>query len=169
MKKTILIISLILIVIAPSLGAQSTGTITTTVFVQGSFNLMVSTDSFDFARLMPGQLGEMSRGEGVVVASTSTGDDPWYIKVSSKGPLSSGDNEISDDNFSWFGTTEGTGSFYAAKEKNFSDPNGTAYMSSYDEITQAAKVLNKFKFRLKVPEDTKAGNYTTTVMFTMTE
>jgi hypothetical protein len=169
MKRTIIILSLLLAICSPSLGAQSTGTITATVFVQGSFNLMVSTDSFDFARLMPGQVGEMSRGEGVVVASTSTGDDPWYIKVSTRGPLSSGDNEISNDNFTWYGTSEGNGSFYAAKEKSFSDPNGTAYLSSYDEISQSSKVQNKFKFRLKVPEDTKSGNYTTVVMFTMTE
>jgi len=143
--------------------------ITISVIVQGSFNIMVSTDSFDFARLMPGQTGESSRKEGILVAGTSTSGNPWYLKVTASNPLTSGSDIIPNDNFTWYGTSEGQGNWFGGKEKNFSDQNNTAYVSSADEVDLGKMVANKFKFKLHVPEDTKPGVYTTTVMFTMTE
>ncbi len=130
---------------------------------------MVNTDSFDFARLAPGQTGEMNRSEGVAVTGTSSGGNPWYLKVSAVKPLTSGSNSIPNENFTWYGTSEGTGSWHGTGEKSFADPDNTAYVSSAEEADQISKVVNRFKFRLHTPEDTKPGNYTTTVMFTMTE
>jgi len=149
--------------------AQATGSITVTVLVRGSFNLLVDTDSVDFARLMPGQKGEITRTGGVVVAGTSTNSNPWYLKVAAVNPLSSGNDFIPNENFTWYGTSEDSGSWLGAKEKNFSETNNTAYISSFEESETAKRIINKFKFGLRVPQDTKPGVYTTTVMFTMTE
>jgi hypothetical protein len=44
-----------------------------------------------------------------------------------------------------------------------------AYISTAEEADQVKKIVNRFKFMLHVPEDTKPGEYSTTVMFTMTE
>jgi hypothetical protein len=154
---------------SPALAAQATSSITVSVLVQGSFNLVVNTDSFDFARLAPGQTGEMNGTEGVAVTGTSSGGNPWYLMVSTVKPLTSGNNSIPNENFTWFGTSEGKGAWYGNAEKSFAAPTNTAYVSSVDEADQVSKVVNKFKFRLRAPEDTKPGSYTTTVMFTMTE
>jgi hypothetical protein len=155
--------------LSPVYAAQTTSAITVSVLVQGSFYLMVNTDSFDFARLAPGQTGEMNRSEGVTVTGASSGGNPWYLKVSTIKPLTSGSNFIPNENFTWYGTSEGTGAWYGTGEKSFADPSNTAYVSSGEEADQISKVANKFKFRLHAPEDTKPGAYTTTVMFTMTE
>lgn len=148
--------------------SEESGTITVSVLVEGNFNLMVDTNSFDFARMTPGQTGEMARTGGIQVQSSSTNGDPWYIQVSAK-PLSSGSDQISNDYFTWASTTEGKGVYYGAVEKSFSSGQSVAYVSSDDESGSAAKVVNRFKFKLHVPEDAKPGNYTTIVMFTMTE
>ena len=153
----------------PAFTLQAAGSITAVVTVQGTFNLMVNTDSFDFARLTPGQTGGMSRSEGMEVAGTSSGENPWYLKVSAEKPLTSGDNTIPNENFTWHGTSEGTGDWSGTQEKSLADPNVAAYMSSAEELDQVKKVINRFDFMLHVPEDTKPGEYSTTVKFTMTE
>lgn len=171
MKKLLLIIYILVIAAMPytAYALQSNTSISAIVFVQGSFNLMVNTDSFDFARLAPGQTGLMDRSEGVTVAGASGSGNPWYIKVSAAKPLSSGSDFIPNENFGWYGSTEGTGNWYGATEKSVGDTNNTAYISSLEEADSAARVNNKFMFKLHVPEDTRPGAYTTTIMFTMTE
>ena len=159
----------LVIVYSPTLAAQTSNSITATVFVQGSFNLTVNTDSFDFANLAPGQTGEMTRADGVTVTGTSSSGNPWYMKVSTVKPLTSGNNTIPNENFTWYGSSEGKGQWNGATEKRLADSNTAAYISSIDEADQIIKVVNKFKFALRVPEDTKPGEYTTVVMFTMTE
>lgn len=147
---------------------QATNSLTVVVTVQGSFNLVVNSDSFDFARLAPKQTGEMTRTDGIAVTGVSSSGNPWYLKVSAEKPLTSGSNTIPNENFTWYGTSEGTGAWHGTAEKSLADP-GAAYVSSAEEANKANKVVNKFKFRLHVPEDTKPGDYRTTVMFTMTE
>lgn len=158
------------LVIACSIGfaAQTTNIITATVTVQGAFNLSVNSDSFDFARLAAKQTGEMTRADGITVAGTSSSGNPWYLKVAAAKPLTAGGNSIPNENFTWYGSSEGTGAWNGAQEKTFAD-NNAAYVSTAAEASNASKIANKFKFRLHVPEDTKPGNYTTIVMFTMTE
>lgn len=165
----LLILACVSLSCSVSLAMQNSGTINVTVTVKGSFNMMVNTDSFDFANLKPGQTGEMTRAEGVMVTGTSSSGNPWYLKVAAVRPLSSGENFIPNENFTWYGTSEGQGNWYGAAEKNFSESNQTAYICSADEAEEVKKVVNKFKFKLHVPEETKSGLYTTTVMFTMTE
>jgi len=169
MKKLLIIAIMIISMFSGASARQETTSINLTVLVQGSFNLMVNTDSFDFYSLMPGQTGDMSRSEGITVAGTSSGGNPWYLKVSTSNPLSSGANYIPNESFTWHGSSEGQGTWYGAEERSISESNGTAYISSVDESDSASRIINKFKFRLHVPEDTKPGEYTTTVMFTMTE
>jgi hypothetical protein len=168
MRKLIYIFLILNVFIIPAFCVQTSGSITVTVLVQGTFNLMVNTDSFDFVRLVPGQTGNMSRADGVMVTGTSGSGNPWFLVVSAN-PLISGTNTIPNENFSWSGTSEGQGEWRGSQEKTFADSNRTAYISTADEADSASKVINKFKFRLRVPEDTKPGVYTTTVMFTMTE
>jgi len=168
--KLVLILCLVPgILCFPAFALQTTNSINVTVTVQGAFNLTVNTDSFDFARMAPGQKGEMNRSEGVAVAASSGSGNPWYLKVSTTRPLTSGSNTIPNENFTWYGSSEGSGEWRGLNEKNMADQSAAAYVSSVDEADRSTRVTNKFKFRLHVPEDTKPGYYTTTVMFTMTE
>ena len=153
----------------PAFAAQTSSAMTVTVFVQGTFGLMVNSDSFDFARLTPGETGEMSRAEGITASGASSNGNPWYLKVSAVKPLSSGSDYISNDNFTWYGSSEGKGTWYGSTEKSLADPYDTAYISLPEEAELADRITNRFKFKLYVPKDTKPGTYTTTVMFTMTE
>ncbi len=147
---------------------QTTNIITATVTVQGAFNLSVNSDSFDFARLAAKQTGEMTRADGITVTGTSSSGNPWYLKVAAVKPLTSGSDLIPNENFTWYGSSEGTGTWNGAQEKNLAD-NSAAYVSTATESANASRIANKFKFRLHVPEEVKPGNYTTIVMFTMTE
>jgi hypothetical protein len=171
MKKLLILIFVLIFSLLPFgfvYALQATNSLTVVVTVQGSFNLIVNSDSFDFARLAPKQTGEMTRSEGIAVTGVSSSGNPWYLKVSAEKPLTSGSNTIPNDNFTWYGTSEGTGAWHGTAEKSLAD-TGAAYVSSADEANQASVVANRFKFRLHVPEDTKPGDYRTTVLFTMTE
>lgn len=171
MKSTICqVIAILLLAIActGTYALQTNNIITATVTVQGAFMLSVNSDSFDFARLAAKQTGEMTRAEGITVTGTSSSGNPWYLKVAAVKPLTAGSNSIPNDNFTWYGTSEGTGSWNGAQEKTLAD-NNAAYVSTATESSNASKIASKFKFRLHVPEDVKPGNYTTIVMFTMTE
>jgi hypothetical protein len=169
LKLIIILCLLSCIMPTPASALLATNGITAVVTVQGTFNLMVNTDSFDFTRMSPGQSGEMSRAEGVEVAGASSDGNPWYLKVSAEKPLTSGSNTIPNENLTWYGSSEGQGQWNGAEENNLADPNAAAYISTAEEADQVKKIVNKFKFMLRVPEDTKAGEYSTTVMFTMTE
>jgi hypothetical protein len=160
---------LIILLSTPALAMQTSGDITLNVLVEGNFNLMVNTDSFDFASIMPGQTGEMSKTDGVAVTGSSSNGNLWFLKVSAEKPLTSGNSIIANENFSWYGTSEGTGAWKGIGDKSFAENDGAAYISSVKEADEAAPVTSKFKFKLFVPEETKAGEYTTLVMFTMTE
>ena len=170
MKKMNLIIVCVCLslVASPAIALQSSNTIAVSVLVQGAFGLRVNSDSFDFANLLPGQTGNMSRSDGIVVAGTSSSGNPWYLVVAAAKPLSSGSDFIPSDNFTWRSSSEGKGEWYGSRDRSLEQQN-TAYISNVDESSSAAVVANRFKFRLHVPEDTKPGSYTTTVMFTMTE
>lgn len=169
MKKILFIVFLTFICISPAYSAQKSGSLTVSVSVQGKFFLMVNSDSFDFANLNPGQTGEISKKDGLTVVTASTNGNPCYLKVSCSRPLSSGTDYIPNDNFTWYGTSEGKGEFFGTTDKSFADTTATAYVSTPSESGDGTKISSKFKFRLHVPEDTKPGSYTTTVMFTMTE
>jgi hypothetical protein len=143
--------------------------INVSVFVQGGFSMTIDTDSFDFSSLTPGQSGDMNRAEGIMVAGESTSGTPWVLKVTAAKPLSSGQYKIANEYFSWAGTSKGRGEWMGNEERTLADANSTAYISTGEEADTASKVANNFKFHLTVPEDTRPGNYTSLVMFTMTE
>jgi spore coat protein U-like protein len=155
MKKLLLLLMVLSLAAFTCSARQTSGAITVTVTVTGTFTMLVDTDSFDFAKLAPGETGEMTRKDGILVTCASTNGEPWNLNVSSTGPLSSGSDQIPNDSFIYNGRT-------IASE-------GAAYTSSVAEANEGSKVINNFKFSLNVPENTRPGNYTTTVMFTMTE
>ena len=171
MRVKFLLIILILIIMGQSafaLGQRKTGAMTAVVFVKSMFQLSLSQNNIDFKDAAYGQA--TASDKGVSVISRASGSDPWYIYVSNDKPLSSGNNVISNDNFSWSGATKGKGEFFGDQYSKFHTEPSVAYVSTGDEAANLpAGTINDFKFRLFIPEDQPAGKYTCTVMFTMTE
>ncbi|MFC1767734.1 hypothetical protein ACFLZ2_04190 [Candidatus Margulisiibacteriota bacterium] len=172
MRSKVLIISIFFMLILSqssfALGQRYTGTITAVVYVKGLFQLSMNSDVIDFAKAAPGKTADSDHE--VAVISRSTGTDNWYIQVSSDRPLTSGANVIPNKYFTWGGDTKGRGVWHGGKYAPLNSESKVAYRSSEDEINNLPDgTQNDFSFRLFIPEDQPGGEYTCTVMFTMTE
>jgi len=151
-----------------ALGVKDTGTITAVVNIKGLFQLSMSREIIDFPDASPGKTADSDYS--VTVVSRSSGGERWYVQVSNDKPLTSGNNMISNKNLTWGGTTSGSGKWYGNDYKPFETYPNVAYRSSEDEGNNTPQgTRNDFKFRLFVPENQAPGEYTCSVMFTMTE
>ena len=128
----------------------------------------------------PVAFGVMRLGEEKIVAQSgtyhnqltcsSTGGQPWYLKVNVLQPLSAGAEAIPLEQFQrWLTSTSGHGT--QAHPDTFT-PFGlapdTVYLSSNDEAS-GTPVTFQFRYQLRIPERQVSGVYSTTIRFTLTE
>ena len=128
----------------------------------------------------PAAFGVMSLGEEKILAQSgsyhnqiscsSTGGQPWYLKVNVLQPLSAGADTIPLEQFQWWLTsTNGHGTVtHPDTFTPFSLMPDTVYLSSADEASGTA-VTFQFRYRLSIPERQISGAYATTIRFTLTE
>ena len=144
--------------------------VTAKVTVEQVFTLSVDRDAIDFYNMKPGESRYDIPPTGIRVTTKSNTGNPWYLKLRALEPLTSGRNTIPNENFKWYGWTEGSGTWYGTGKDNLLATPVVAYASSLSEGLNAAPgVANVFKFKLDVPQNQAAGNYETTVQFVLTE
>ena len=128
----------------------------------------------------PVAFGVMRLGEEKILAQSgsyhtqmtcsSTGGQPWYLKVNVLQPLSSGAETIPLERFQWWLTSvSGHGTeAHPNTFTPFSLTPDTVYLSSSDEASGTA-VTFQFRYQLAIPERQISGGYSTTIRFTLTE
>ena len=140
------------------------------VQVESVFELSLDRTDVDFAAMKPGTIKYDIPATGIRVITKSNTGRKWMLKVNTVSELRSGDNTIDNQNFSWYGWTEGRGKWYGTGSDTLTLTPATAYESSDSEgLNLPWGTSNVFKFRLNVPQTQKAGNYETVVRFTLTE
>ena len=138
--------------------------------VSSIFNLSIDQGFIDFEKMKPGDVKWNLPYSALTTTCQTNRDNPWYLKISNEGALSSGMNTISNSNFYWYGWTEGSGIWYGLKENILNTTPTIVYSASAGEYSNyPAGTKNAFKFKLKVPADAKPGVYKTAIKFTMTE
>lgn len=143
---------------------------TFTVTVNSVFELSIDQGLIDFGRMDPGDEKNNIPSRGLTVTSRTNSGNPWYLKINSSSPFSSGDKIIPYSSFRWTGWTDGSGVWFGTNNKTVSASPVLAYSSGAGEESNLPNgTLNHFKFKLNVPKIQAPGVYTTMVKFTMTE
>lgn len=141
-----------------------------TVHVGELFTLSIDRGTVDFDKMVPGDTKDNMPPEGVVITSSTNGGNPWFLKISDDGPLSSGPFIISNSNFIWYGWTDGQGTWYGRGTNQLSLVPMLMYSSGPAETNNLPNgTLNHLKFKLSIPKGQPGGKYINYVRLTMTE
>jgi hypothetical protein len=144
--------------------------VTARVTVEQVFSISVDRDTIDFYNMKPGESRMDVPPTGIRVTTKSNTGNPWFLKIKAVEPLTSGRNAIPNENFKWYGWTEGSGTWYGTGKENLLATSMVTYASSLSEGLNADPgVANVFKFKLDVPQNQAAGSYESTVQFILTE
>ena len=144
--------------------------VTARVTVEEVFSLSVDRDDVDFSNMKPGDSRVDIPASGIKVTTKSNSGQPWYLKLRVTEPLSNGRSFIPEENFKWYGWTEGSGTWFGTGKEFLLTTPHIAYASTAAEGLNADPgVANVFKFKLDVPKNQEAGYYETQVQFILTE
>lgn len=169
MKNIVLILTFIILMMG-QVYAATVQNATVTVKINPIFSISIDRDDIDFGIMKPGQTKYDIPATGIKVNVKSNTGNPWYLKLNNTDDLSSGSAIISNDNFYWYGWTEGKGKWYGTGTDQLTTTPIVAYASTDQEgLNMPNGTNNYFKFKLKVPQDQVGGRYETTVQFTITE
>lgn len=151
-------------------GSTFTATCPIQVTVGSIFKLAIDRGNIDFEKMRPGETKDNTPVEGVIITSTSSSGNPWYLKISNDNPLSSGPNIISNNNLIWYGWSDGTGRWYGNGEDRMSLVPMLMYSGSLSEGNNLPDgTKNHLKFKLTIPRGQASGRYMSTVRLTLTE
>ncbi len=151
-------------------GTSATRTAQISVTVGNYFRLSVDRGTIDFEKMKPGDVKDNMPPEGVIVTSNTNTGNPWYLKISNDSPLSSGPYVIPDSNFSWYGWTDGAGTWYGTGNNPITFVPELMYASGANEGNNMPNGTNNhLKFKLAIPKGQPGGKYLSTVTLTLTE
>ncbi len=170
MKRILVAAGILLLVQGAVWAAATTQEAEVNVEVESVFSISVDQGFVDFERMKPGEVKWNIPYTALTTTSKTNRNNPWYLKINTIGDLTSGDSNIPSQNLSWYGWTQGLGTWYGRKENPLTTTPILVYSSAPSEYSNfPGGTQNTFKFKLRVPENTKPGIYSTTIKFTMTE
>lgn len=181
--------ALILAWAGAAFGASAAVDANATVTVSEVFSLALDSSSVDFGSVRQGDWKEVSGSLGyanAAICRSNTGR-PWELSIKATGPLASDSGTIPLENLKWMSTyagsknapyadySEGLVNPPAAGYVNFSLTDAAVFRSSAASITDHNTLPNgaeiQFKYAISIPDTIRLtpGNYTTTVVYTLTE
>ncbi len=135
------------------------------VGVNAVFDLGVWPTSLNFSSVNPGATTEIL--ELTVFCSTNN-NSMWNVQLSDVSELTAGVSTIPNANFNWWGWASGSGAWYAG-DSNMNTTPFNIYDSGVNEGITSAPVELHLSFNIDIPSAQAAGDYTTTLVITMTE
>ena len=166
----VMILAGVLLTAQPARALEATQEAVVSVTVEPVFELSLVQGFIRFDRMRPGDVKWNIPANALVTTAKSNRQTPWYLMISTTAELSSGQYVIPNENFYWYGWTEGAGTYYGTKENSLTTTPVLAYASTGAEGANLPNGTNNFfKFKLEVPKKQPPGVYSTTVKFTITE
>ena len=143
---------------------------TAKVQVESVFEIGLNRTDIDFETMKPGETKYDIPASGIQVTSKSNTGNKWYLFINSLSELKDGDKYIDNDNFIWYGWTEGKGTWFGTGDNSMKLTPIMVYESSADEgVNYPQGTNNFFKFKLTIPKNQIPGNYSSIIRFTITE
>ena len=177
MKKKLLASLLILFLASAQIAFAASQSATVSVKVSPIFSLSLDTASIDFGTVEVGKFEELPEGSGYLNKANckSNNGNVWRLIIQANNNLSSGANEIPINNLKWLMT------YTSGLNPLIPHPPGQGYVDfkTSPEVvyeSTAAEGSNlpngtdvQFKYAVYLPDSQAAGNYQTTVIYTLTE
>jgi len=136
-----------------------------TVGVNPVFSITASPSSLDLGSVDP---GETTPQKDVVLTCSTNNGTQWSVGINVTAELTCGSYTIPNEDFKWWGWTTGAGAVELGAGHLSATPFFFYEAHSTEYIT-AAPVEHHLTFCVEVPQGQAAGEYTTTLVFTMTE
>lgn len=140
------------------------------VHVESIFSIELNRTDIDFESISPGGTKYDIPSTGIKVTTKTNTGRPWCLSINALSNLQADDKYIDNQNFQWYGWTEGKGSWKGQKENAMELTPVTVYASSLEEgVNYPEGTHNYFKFKLTIPNNQKPGDYRSIIRFTITE
>lgn len=143
----------------------------TILFFQGeaaAFSIELNYYSIDFGNMNMGGIKDDVPSDGLVITCTTNGPS-WTLKVRDDYPLRHVSNPASiipDTNFKWYGisTSDATNTSLIMTHEDF-----TFEKTIYTGLVNELQTNITIKFELTLPPILQSGDYSTNVVFTLSE
>jgi len=158
-------------VVNASSGATiNSGTANINIVVGSEFTLSVDRGTADFETMKPGETKDNVPPEGVIITSMTNDGNPWFLKISDINPLSAGPYIIPNSGLTWYGWTDGKGTWYGNGTNAITLVPSLMYASGATETNNLPNGTNNhLKLKLTIPPGQPGGRYFSTIQLTMTE
>ncbi len=130
------------------------------IVINPKFSLSVSPASLNFGSVDPGTTtGPLD----FFITCATNNNMPWHVTMNVLSELTSGQYTIPNENFHWYNAQTGYG-FGTMSITPF-----TIYEASQDEYVTSQPIQLHMQFNISVPQYQHVGQYTSTLVVTMTE
>ena len=139
--------------------------LTANVSVNPVFSFNVFPTSLDFTSADPGTTTGIKE---LTLWCSSNNNSAWSLQLSNLAELTSATFTIPNDNFNWWGWSEGSGAWHEGTT-NLSTTPFTFYDCGLNEYITVNSVVIHLSFNVDIPGNQAAGSYSSTLVLTMTE
>jgi len=149
---------------------QTSASAVAKVHVESIFSIELNRTDIDFESISPGESKYDVPATGIKVTTKTNTGRSWSLAINALSNFKSNDHTIDNQNFQWYGWTEGKGTWKGEKENTMTLTPVTVYESSdIEALNYPEGTHNFFKFKLSIPSNQKPGDYQTIIRFTITE
>lgn len=145
--------------------SQEISNMDASVGVNPVFTITVNPSILSFGNVDPGTTTE---AKDLYVSCVTNNNKPWSVSMNITSELTAGAITIPNDNFNWWGWSNGGGTWNAGTGNMNTTPFAFYQAGGSDYIT-APNVELHLTFNIDIPQNQAAGTYATTLVLTMTE
>jgi len=161
----VFILSILTGPVSDVLAAQELANMDASVGVNPVFTITTSPSTLNFGNVDPGITTEP---KDLYVSCVTNNNRPWSVSMSITSELTSGTFTVPNDNFNWWGWSNGSGTWNAGTGHMSTGPFVFYQAGGLDYITSPNVELH-LTFNIDIPQNQAAGTYSTTLVLTMTE
>lgn len=151
--------------VSGAFAAQELSNLDASVGVNPVFTITVNPSTLNFGNVDPGTTTE---NKDMFLSCVTNNNKPWSVSLKITAELTSGAITIPNDNFNWWGSSNGSGTWNAGTGHMSTTPFVFYQAGGLDYITSPNVELH-LTFNIDIPQNQGAGTYSTTLVLTMTE
>jgi hypothetical protein len=145
--------------------SQELSNLDASVGVNPVFTITASPSTLNFGNVDPGTTTE---AKDLYVSCVTNNNKAWSVSMNIASELTSGVSTVPNENFNWWGWSNGSGTWNAGTGRMGTTPFVFYQAGARDYITSPNVELH-LTFNVSIPQNQAAGTYSTTLILTMTE
>lgn len=145
--------------------SQELSNLDASVGVNPVFTIIASPPTLNFGSVDP---GTTTAAKDLYVSCVTNNNKAWSVSMNITSELTSGTFIVPNENFNWWGWSNGSGTWNAGTGRMSAAPFVFYQAGPSDYITSPNVELH-LTFNVNIPQNQAAGTYSTTLILTMTE